>query len=372
MAQVAGHMRFAVPLVKRDKRPQTASTASLFQPPLLHTAKTGQEVKLSLPAPPPAAATAAATAAASEPQPPPPHAGAMRVLAFGPDGGCLLTGGDDKLARLWRPSPAAAAAGSGAGVAAEWGCANAWRTPKKMSAGGFSLGGGHALFADKFGDVLVGRVAAAAAPAEVAAGKAAAVPATLLGHFCSIVTGLAATPCGRFLATSDKDYKIRISLLPADLLQGSYEIQAYCLGHQDFVSCIAFAVQGRSESGEAEPSAAPAADADAVAARSVLLSGSGDGTVRMWDYVSGRQLASYVAAAPAQSSAEAAGAEGDAAGSGAGGEEGDDEGDEAEGEEGAAPARRTCVSCDSLRQRRKKNSALCSRPIWAKYFARFL
>ncbi|GLC37499.1 hypothetical protein PLESTB_001754000 [Pleodorina starrii] len=307
--------------------------------------KTGEEVRLAVPAPAEAAGAAAAAAetvaTTSAAAAPGPHAGILRVLQFSPDGQFLLTGADDKAARLWATGEGAAAAGSGGA----WRCAAAWRTPKKTSVGGFSLDGIHALFADKFGDVLVGR-----APAPAAAAAEGAVsepplqaPSTLLGHFCTIVTALAPSPCGRFLATGDREYKVRVSWLPEDLQAGSYEIQGYCFGHQDFVSCVAFAIQ-RDEQNQGDQ--APAK----VPGRSVLLSGSGDGTVRVWDYEACTQLSSYVASAPAAAGAAPAAAAAGAGGEGSsapeeaggeeasgGGDEGDDEGDGAEadgGEEG--------------------------------------
>jgi hypothetical protein len=63
-------------------------------------------------------------------------------------------------------------------------------------------------------------------------------------------------------------------------LQGSYEIHNYCLGHTNFVTCSA---------------AVPAAAAVAAGSRSLLVTGGGDGTVRLWDADTGKQLASHVA-----------------------------------------------------------------------------
>ena len=41
----------------------------------------------------------------------------------------------------------------------------------------------------------------------------------LLGHFCSIITSLAVSPDGRCIVSTDKDHKVRVSLLPAVPLQ---------------------------------------------------------------------------------------------------------------------------------------------------------
>ncbi|XP_069544810.1 tRNA (guanine-N(7)-)-methyltransferase non-catalytic subunit wdr4-like, partial [Brachyistius frenatus] len=73
------------------------------------------------------------------------------------------------------------------------------------------------------------------------------------------------SPDNRFIITAERDEKIRVSHLRAP-----YDIQAFCLGHQQFVSALQI-LPGHPR---------------------WLLSGSGDGTVKLWDYESGRQLQS--------------------------------------------------------------------------------
>uniref|UniRef100_A0A8C6TF82 WD repeat domain 4 n=1 Tax=Neogobius melanostomus TaxID=47308 RepID=A0A8C6TF82_9GOBI len=67
----------------------------------------------------------------------------------------------------------------------------------------------------------------------------------------------------RFIVTCDRDEKIRVSLS-----RSPYNIQSFCLGHQQFVSALL------------SPSGGP----------HTLLSGSGDGTVCVWDMETGRRL----------------------------------------------------------------------------------
>lgn len=58
--------------------------------------------------------------------------------------------------------------------------------------------------------------------------------ALLGGHTASVITDMAVSPCGAFVATSDRDEKIRLSHLP------SFNVSAYCLGHSDVVTSISF------------------------------------------------------------------------------------------------------------------------------------
>ncbi|XP_075886544.1 tRNA (guanine-N(7)-)-methyltransferase non-catalytic subunit wdr4 isoform X2 [Nelusetta ayraudi] len=85
-----------------------------------------------------------------------------------------------------------------------------------------------------------------------------------MGHL-SMLLALALSPDDRFVITSDRDEKIRVSHLRAP-----HDIQSFCLGHRQFVSAL-LVPAGRPH---------------------LLLSGSGDGTVKLWDYKSGCRLQS--------------------------------------------------------------------------------
>lgn len=66
----------------------------------------------------------------------------------------------------------------------------------------------------------------------------------LLGHYNSILTSLHVSPCGKFVVTTDREKKARVSIMPPNPLAGAHEIQSYCLGHTDFLTCSAFVSQG--------------------------------------------------------------------------------------------------------------------------------
>jgi hypothetical protein len=83
--------------------------------------------------------------------------------------------------------------------------------------------------ADKFGDVLVAPTrpptggapqapssAPTAAPKLVPGAATGTVqqPAVMLGHLCSIISSLATTGDGRYLVSTDKESKVRVSVLP--------------------------------------------------------------------------------------------------------------------------------------------------------------
>ncbi len=106
---------------------------------------------------------------------------------------------------------------------------------------------------------------------ETASAKPTSTPRRLLlGHTASMLTGLQVVPNdegGQFILTSDRDEKIRVSHFPK-----SYVIHGYLLGHTAFISSMAaVAVSSPSMEGGNKK-------------KTICLTGSGDGTVRLWDY----------------------------------------------------------------------------------------
>lgn len=89
----------------------------------------------------------------------------------------------------------------------------------------------------------------------------------LLGHTASMLTGLKVVPSSslenqkQLLLTADRDEKVRVSYFPE-----SHITHGYLLGHSAFISAMD-AIGGEDGNG-----------------RSLCLTGSGDGTVRLWDY----------------------------------------------------------------------------------------
>jgi len=106
------------------------------------------------------------------------------------------------------------------------------------------------LIADKNGDVYQIET------------ESASEPRLLLGHL-SMLLDVLVDRSGKFVITADRDEKIRVSSFP-----NSYNIHNYCLGHTEFVTSISFLSQD------------------------LLVSGSGDGTVKLWKYLEGKEIAS--------------------------------------------------------------------------------
>eukprot|EP00978_Attheya_sp_CCMP212_P001966 scaffold4059_cov52-Attheya_sp.AAC.4 len=94
----------------------------------------------------------------------------------------------------------------------------------------------------------------------------------LLGHTASMLTGVKvvtdANGVMRIL-TSDRDEKIRVSSFPC-----TYAVEGYLLGHEAFVSCL---------------------DAATDPGCTKCVTASGDGTIRLWDYIQCKELASVSA-----------------------------------------------------------------------------
>ena len=128
--------------------------------------------------------------------------------------------------------------------------------PRRPSCVAFTgLDGAAVLVADKSGDVF--------------SVEKDREPRLLLGHLSQLLA-LQLDPAGRFLITADRDEKIRVSRYP-----NSYNIHGYCLGHTEFVTCLALS----------------------AATPTLLLSGAGDGRVATWCYTSCTLLTSRQVAA---------------------------------------------------------------------------
>ncbi|XP_033118587.1 tRNA (guanine-N(7)-)-methyltransferase non-catalytic subunit wdr4-like isoform X1 [Anneissia japonica] len=84
----------------------------------------------------------------------------------------------------------------------------------------------------------------------------------VLGHV-SMLLDLAISPDDKYIVTADRDEKIRVSHLP-----NCYNIHCFCLGHTDLVSKIAILPKDQD----------------------ILVSGSGDASLRFWKYTTGQEL----------------------------------------------------------------------------------
>ncbi|KZC12832.1 PREDICTED: tRNA (guanine-N(7)-)-methyltransferase non-catalytic subunit wdr4 [Dufourea novaeangliae] len=86
----------------------------------------------------------------------------------------------------------------------------------------------------------------------------------LLGHL-SMLLDVLVTEDEKYIITTDRDEKIRVSMFP-----NSYNIMSYCLGHKKFVTNILELPHDKS----------------------ILVSCGGDGVFILWDYENGKELLS--------------------------------------------------------------------------------
>lgn len=119
--------------------------------------------------------------------------------------------------------------------------------PRSASKIRFTVDNSQILVADKSGDVLIYDVSNESSGTK------------LLGHL-SLLLDVLQTNDGKYILSSDRDEKIRVSCYPK-----TYNIETYCLGHKEFVSHIEILPHNEK----------------------YLTSASGDGTIKCWDYVKG-------------------------------------------------------------------------------------
>lgn len=140
------------------------------------------------------------------------------------------------------------------------------RVPKRIAAIDFSRDGMDVLVADRTGDVHSVSVTALLSRNNIVTVAEQGIldisedDIPLVGHY-SMITDMSLSP--KFIATSDRDNKIRVSNYPK-----SFDIQSFCLGHVDFVARIIWVDELR------------------------LLSGGGDTYIRLWNALNGAELSS--------------------------------------------------------------------------------
>ncbi|XP_028249261.1 tRNA (guanine-N(7)-)-methyltransferase non-catalytic subunit wdr4 [Parambassis ranga] len=135
-----------------------------------------------------------------------------------------------------------------------WQCISIRWVVRRCTSLVFSQAEDELLVADKSGDVYSFSVVEPQKEGELK-----------MGHL-SMLLAVTVSPDNKYIITADRDEKIRVSHL-----RSPYNIKSFCLGHQQFVSALQI------------PPSHP----------HWLLSGSGDGTVKLWEYKSGCMLQSW-------------------------------------------------------------------------------
>ncbi|XP_031557155.1 tRNA (guanine-N(7)-)-methyltransferase non-catalytic subunit wdr4-like [Actinia tenebrosa] len=133
-----------------------------------------------------------------------------------------------------------------------WKCLSTRSLEKKATAILFTKDENYIVVADKTGDVY-----------KFSTNDVHSEGILLLGHI-SMIMDMAFSNADKFIITAERDEKIKVTHFP-----NCHNIEAYCLGHTDFVSSIGVI---KSEDDE------------------ILVSGSGDGCVMFWDFKSGKRL----------------------------------------------------------------------------------
>mmetsp|Transcript_6417 Transcript_6417/g.11815 ORF Transcript_6417/g.11815 Transcript_6417/m.11815 type:complete len:316 (-) Transcript_6417:348-1295(-) len=194
------------------------------------------------------------------------HKATVRAIKFDRQSRHLVSCGDDKKVLVWDCQTGE--------------CVGQRLMPKKISAAHFDPYG-DIVVADKTGDVYKlspqpkGEEGTNGASVSVGPDQMQMPCEFLLGH-CATVTDVMILGYGKddnlLVATSDVEKKIRISRHPC-----CFEIESFCFGHKSFVTVMDWAAFKTHDGGHIP----------------LLLSGAGDGSVRLWEPSTGNLLDTY-------------------------------------------------------------------------------
>ncbi|XP_054021722.1 tRNA (guanine-N(7)-)-methyltransferase non-catalytic subunit WDR4 [Dryobates pubescens] len=160
------------------------------------------------------------------------------AFAFSPSGNYFALTDDSKRLILFRTQPS-------------WECVSVRSVSRRCTSLVITAAEDKILVADKSGDVYSYSITEPQADGKLE-----------LGHL-SLLLDVALSPDDRYIITADRDEKIRVSLAKA-----SHNIVSFCLGHKEFVSKI-LVIPNYPD---------------------LLLSASGDSTLRLWEYKSGEEV----------------------------------------------------------------------------------
>ncbi|XP_066033194.1 tRNA (guanine-N(7)-)-methyltransferase non-catalytic subunit WDR4 [Chamaea fasciata] len=160
------------------------------------------------------------------------------AFAFSPSGDYFALTDDNKRLILFRTKPS-------------WECVSVRFVNRRCTSLVITAAEDKIFVADKSGDVYSYSITEPQADGKLE-----------LGHV-SLLLDVALSPDDQYILTADRDEKIRVSLTKAP-----YSIVSYCMGHREFVSKILVIPN----------------------CPDLLLSASGDSTLRLWEYKSGEEV----------------------------------------------------------------------------------
>jgi len=220
----------------------------------------------------------------------------IRAMAFSKCGEYFAVSGDDKKVFIFERKKSEDKEGD-----FYYSLANTRLANKKVTSATFTLDSKHIVYSDKYGDVRVSEVTGALSDsdedttitkndkndAEGGDAETGVFDKLLLGHTGTVVTSVCIVDGvtkddkkEEFVCTADQEGKIRVTRMPpanlrTDIEGSGFDIQSFCFGHSGFVAKVVPAFS-----------------------KNVIVSAGGDGTIRAWDCLTGKQISKTLKCTP--------------------------------------------------------------------------